>query len=192
MRILLIVGALALAAGCTRIDEDKASNVEAQAHDNLCPAAASQPWRPLSGTEFTVEAYADGPDCERAVATLVVRDAQGNVLYTEAAPSAHIMVLAQARGRAAMQVALAEWADASNNTTMRTTAALPDWPAGANAPASGEFPFYVEPGYDRDSYLQLRESNVPLFCYVQGMESMGCLALQDGALNKIGVQSFPG
>jgi hypothetical protein len=31
-----------------------------------------------------------------------------------------------------------------------------------------------------------------LFCFVQGMESLACLALQDGALVKVGVQAFPG
>lgn len=192
MRILMIAGVLALAAGCTRIDEKQAGPAAQAAAERGCEAVEVKPWRPLSGTEFTVEAISSGPDCARAVAALAVRDVQGNVLWAEAAPSMHIMVLAQAHDLAAMRTSLAEWADASNNTTMQTTAALPDWPQGSDGPVSGEFPFYVEPGYDRDSYLQLRQSNVPLFCYVQGMESMGCLALQNGSLNKIGVQSFPG
>jgi hypothetical protein len=195
MRILLLVSALALAAACTRIDQEEApagGPAVAAASERACEAVVVQPWRPLSGVEFTVEAISSGPDCEHAVATLAVRDLQHNVLWSEAAPSAHIMVLADAHDEAAMRAALTEWGDASNNTTMQTTSALPDWPQGSDGPVSGEFPFYVEPGYDRDSYLQLRESNVPLFCYVQGMESMGCLALQNGSLNKIGVQSFPG
>ncbi len=75
---------------------------------------------------------------------------------------------------------------------MQTSAALPDWPANADGPQSGEFPFYPEAGYDRESYMTLRANDLPLFCYVQGMESMGCLAAADGEVTKIGVQSFPG
>jgi len=33
---------------------------------------------------------------------------------------------------------------------------------------------------------------VPVFCYVQGMESMACVALQNGEMTKVGVQTFPG
>lgn len=188
MRILLLACALALAA-CTQAD-DAPAPVAVQGTN--CPASATKPWRPLSGAEFTVEAFTNGPDCTRAVATLVIRNVQGEPLWTEAAPTRHIMVLAPAHDAAAMQAALEEWVDASNNTTMTTTGALPDWPRGADAPASGEFPFYPEAYLDRESYMALRQSNLPLFCYVQGMESMGCLSLRDGQLEKVGVQAFPG
>ena len=59
-------------------------------------------------------------------------------------------------------------------------------------PRSGEFPFYPEPYYDRSGYEVLRQSDVPLFCYVQGMESIACVALENGRMEKVGVQSFPG
>jgi len=101
------------------------------------------------------------------------------------------MTLAPARDVETMQTALAEWG-ASTSTTFATTSALPEWAAGANGPVSGEFPFYLNEGWDRAAYDQLRASDVPVFCYVQGMESMNCLALQDGYLNSVGVQSFPG
>jgi hypothetical protein len=58
---------------------------------------------------------------------------------------------------------------------------------------NSEFPFYLEPEWnDRVGYEELRARNAPMYCYVQGMESLACLALQDGQLYKIGVQSFPG
>lgn len=57
---------------------------------------------------------------------------------------------------------------------------------------SGEFPFYVEEGLDRAAYEAVRGRDAPMFCYIQGMESAACLALEDGRLAKIGVQSFPG
>jgi hypothetical protein len=186
MRALAIAGALALlAGGCLQQTSERVS-------DTRCVAGASQPWRPTSGLEFTVEASASGPDCEHAVATLVVRNAQNEVMWADARPTAHVMTLAPARDRAAMQTALGEWLN-SGNRTMATSSALPDWPANAAAPASGEFPFYPEPTYDRDGYMRLRESDAPLYCYVQGMESMACLALSVGGdIEKVGVQAFPG
>jgi hypothetical protein len=185
MRGLAIAGVLALAlSGCL---QQTGGGVSA----GNCNATAHQPWRPLSGAEFTVEAVAHGPDCEHAVATLVIRNAQNDVLWAEAAATEDIATLAGARTPAAMESALADWINSSNHT-MATSSALPDWPADATGPVSGEFPFYPESAYDRDAYMRLRQSNAPLFCYVQGMESMACLALTDGGLDKVGVQSFPG
>ena len=66
------------------------------------------------------------------------------------------------------------------------------WPPGAQQPASGEFPFYPEEGVDRDYYEKARAARAPLFCYVQGMESMSCVAIIEGGMVKLGVQSFPG
>jgi hypothetical protein len=47
-------------------------------------------------------------------------------------------------------------------------------------------------GVDRDSYEQVRVAKVPVFCYVQGMESLACVVLKDGGMSKIGLQTFPG
>jgi hypothetical protein len=185
MREWMIVGALALAlGGCLQQTEGRAAATS-------CSAEASQPWRPISGGAFTVEATASGPDCEHAVATIVIRDAQDDVLWAEAAAVEHIMTLAGARTSAEMETALADWIN-SDNSTMATTSALPDWPENAAGPQNGEFPFYVDDAYNRAAYMTLRQSDAPLFCYVQGMESMACLALAGGEISKVGVQAFPG
>jgi hypothetical protein len=182
-----IASALALcAAACTRMDNESAGQAAAG-----CNASAAAPWRPLSGAEFTIEAVSFGPDCARAVATLVIRNAAGEVLWAEAHESRFVMTLAEVRDADAMQAALAEWIEPSNNA-YATTAALPDWPLNSDAPAGGEFPFYPGPELPRDAYLALRARGTPVFCYVQGMESLACLALDDGAMTKIGVQTFPG
>jgi len=102
------------------------------------------------------------------------------------------MVLAPAQDAAAMRDALAAWISPASNTIMQTSAALPEWPGNADAPQNGEFPFYPEAGYGREAYNTLRSNNLPLYCYVQGMESQACLALSEGGLTKIGVQTFPG
>lgn len=184
MRLIVLAAIAMLATACQRIEEA----------DNIvpgCDARAANTWA-AGDAQYSVEASTDGPDCARAVATIVVRDASGNPIYAEAHLAQHIMVLAPATTKAAMQTALADWSNPANNTTMQTTSALPDWPNGADGPQNGEFPFYPEQAYDRDSYMRVRESNLPLLCYVQGMESMACLALSDGELSKVGVQAFPG
>jgi hypothetical protein len=100
------------------------------------------------------------------------------------------MVFVEAKTRAQMTRALGEWLLQSH--TFRSTADLPPWKKGDEQPTSGEFPFYPEAGVDRDGYEQWRAQRLPVFCYVQGMESMSCVVLKDGQMTKIGVQTFPG
>lgn len=183
MRMILIAGALTLAAACTPA---------AQTADAGCAISVSAPWRPLSGTEFTVEAASMGGDCAKAVATIVVRDVQGNAMWAQAYSTEHVMVLATAHDPAAMREALTAWIDPAGNTTMQTTGALPEWPANAEGPQNGEFPFYADQSVDRDGYNTIRAGNTPMYCYVQGMESLACIALRDGGLQQVGVQLFPG
>lgn len=185
--LILCVAMLALGA-CSRIGDTRPSSPDAL---HGCQASTTGAWHASTAVTLQVEASSAGPDCAHAVATIAVRDAGGKVLWVDAAASEHLMTLAQAHDLASMQRALADWID-SNNHTIATSSALPDWPQGADAPQNGEFPFYPEQELNRDAYIALRAANVPVFCYVQGMESEACVALQDGAMTKIGVQTFPG
>jgi hypothetical protein len=187
MRMIFASALALIAAACSPTAEGPATISQV----NGCAASASGNWRPLSGVDFTVEATTSGADCATARATLVVRDVQGNEVLRENGETAHIMTLASAQDVVAMNAALAEWV-AFENTTMATTSALPEWPAGAPQPPNGEFPFYQEESVTREAYNALRQRNVPLFCYIQGMESLGCFALENGRLTKVGAQSFPG
>ena len=183
MRFVILAGALALAAACAPA---------AQTASAGCAVSVSIPWRPLSGAEFTIEAASMGADCAKAVATIVIRDVQGDALWAQAYSAEHVMVLAPAHDPAAMRIALSEWIDPAGNTTLQTTGALPAWPANTESPQNGEFPFYPDQGVDRDSYNAIRTANAPLYCYVQGMESLACVALRDGGISQVGVQLFPG
>jgi hypothetical protein len=176
-----LVAAAALLGACAQ-----ERPTEKQAEAASCAAAAASVWR-----ELRVEASSAGVDCESANAAIVLRNSAGEGLYSETFPAAQVLTLATARTQAGMQAALSEWI-ASSNHSMDTSGALPDWPQGADAPVSGEFPFYPREGMTRDAYMNLRRANVPLFCFVQGMESMACLALEGGAVAKAGVQAFPG
>jgi hypothetical protein len=184
MRGLMIAGALALlCAGCLQQTGQHAAAG--------CTASASKTWRADANSNLKIEAFTEGPDCAHAVATLIIRDAENNALWAHAVASEHLMTLAQARDHRAMQAALSQWISFDNHT-MATTSALPDWPVNAAGPQNGEFPFYPAAGLDRDAYMTLRQNNLPLYCYVQGMESLACLAWSDGGLQEVGVQSVPG
>ncbi|MBL8549111.1 MAG: hypothetical protein JNJ73_03935 [Hyphomonadaceae bacterium] len=186
MRTFLVMAALAaaLAAGL-------AVGAPAWGQQSACSARAIGAWRPAASAPLRVEAYAEGPNCTQAVATLVVRDATGGILWADAFAAARVMSLADARDALAMRAALARWIDPAA-TRLARASDLPPWPANAEYPASGEFPFYPESWLDRASYEALRARGDPIFCYVQGMESIACLALSGGQLSKVGVQTFPG
>lgn len=185
------MSAIAALAACAPGAPSQVGDTGQTASVRGCMAVATTPWRPLSGVEFSIEARSAGPDCARAVATLVIRDTQGRALWTDARAAEHVMTLKDARDEQSIRAAMAEWIDPASST-MRTTATLPDWPAGAQGPENGEFPFYPEPHLDRESYEDLRRRNTPMFCYVQGMESLACVAFNENRIEKVGVQSFPG
>ena len=156
-----------------------------------CSITVSTPWRPLSGVEFNTTATTTGATCASAEATITISYGANQELYRETYPTAQVMLLAPAHDEAAMRAALADWLSQDHNQ-MNRTSTLPDWPAGADAPTASEFPFYVEEGVTRDQYVAWRNADVPMFCYVQGMESLACLGWRDERFTKIGVQSFPG
>lgn len=186
MRLAILGGLAAIAAAaCTPIEEQEVMSAG-------CDARATAQWSTEADPNASIEAVTAGPDCARAVATLVIRNGSGDPLYATTHMPSQVMTLAQAETTNAMQTALQEWIDPASNTTMPTSSALPEWPANADSPQNGEFPFYPAEGVTRELYNQVRDANVPMYCYVQGMESLNCLALRDGALESIGVQSFPG
>lgn len=187
MRAVLIAGLAAfVVSACTPSEDEHGALSEG------CDARAVASWNTSADANASVEAITSGPDCARSVATLIIRNGSGEPIYLETYLPSQVMTLAQASTPAAMQTALQEWVDPASNTTMQTSGALPEWPANADSPQNGEFPFYPAEGATRESYNAVRDANAPMYCYVQGMESLNCLALQDGSLESVGVQTFPG
>jgi hypothetical protein len=168
----------------------EAAKADAASNASGCSARASTIWK-SGGGAFAIDAFADGPDCARAVATIVIRDSDGAPMWTDSRVAGQTMTLAQAKDVAGMHAALAEWVD-SENATFKTTGDLPAWTANHSEPYLGEFAFYPEPGVGRGDYEELRGKKLPIFCYVQGMESLACVILRDGGFEKVGVQTFPG
>lgn len=181
MRIGLIVAAVVLAVSGA-----------APASAAGCNLAAAKAWVPLKGQSYRTEAYSNGATCAGAVVTIVVRAANGHVLWAEALTAEHLMTFADAKTVSKMNAALAE--TLSQPQTFKSTGDLPEWKKGAEAPVPlGEFPFYAEQGVDQETYAKIRAEKQAVFCYVQGMESMACVAIaRDGTATKVGVQTFPG
>ncbi len=173
------LAALAWLAACAPAQREAAK----AGRESACTAAARSTWQGLA-----VEAITWGLSCAHAVAAIVIRDADGGVLLSEAAPTKNLFGLNEAKEPAVMETALSEWIGGDG---VATAAQLPEWKAGEEQPG-GEFAFYPEPGVDQASYEALRAAKSPLFCFVQGMESQACFAMINGQLEKIGLQTFPG
>jgi len=142
----------------------------------------------------TAEAMSQGPTCANAIVTVVLRDSNGKPLWVDSRIGAQVMLFADVSDLKKMNAALKDWIDQSRSQLARTDK-LPDWPKGADAPKSGdggEFPFYPEGEIDREAYMKLRAAKLPMFCYVQGMESLACVALAPEGATKVGLQTFPG
>lgn len=159
------------------------------AEAGACSARHGETWA-AGKQSFKIETMTDGPTCELAIATLVIRAADGVPMWYEVFAAAQVMQLAGQPDAASMKKALAEWT--LPNTAQSNSSTLAAWKKGAEGPDAGEFAFYVEEGVDRDTYEAIRKAKLPMYCFVQGMESLSCLVLQDGALMKVGVQAFPG
>lgn len=156
-----------------------------------CNAQASAPWR-QSGQGVVAEARSLGARCDKAKIELTLRSARGKALMSFASTADAIMTFADVKTKAAMQAKLASWL-AEAMRTMPTSAKLPDWKPNQTEPSDGEFPFVVDEGVTRPFYLSMRKAKLPMFCFVQGMESLGCAVMRpNGEATRLGAQTFPG
>ncbi len=150
-----------------------------------CATSAASTWSGLA-----LAAESGGADCATAAVRITIRDG-ADTLYTQNYAADQVMTLAGAESVEDLQRRLGEWITPAG-AAMDSAGDLPAWAEGEDQPMSGEFPFYLEEGVDRAAYEAVRRRDAPLFCYVQGMESLACLVFESGALTKVGAQSFPG
>ena len=141
---------------------------------------------------------AGGSTCNTGRATLTIRDATtGKILLVSDDNDVAVMsntVFADALTPGALQTALVAWIDPGADPMLGTASDLPEWKDGQEQPSSGEFPFYPREGMTRGEYADLRLDNKPLYCHVQGGESMACYVLDAaaGTMTEVGLQTFPG
>jgi len=153
-----------------------------------CAAQAARTWD-AGGKAYAVAIATSGATCAEATALLTVKAPDGVVIHEETLPAAQTFGMRDAATPADMTTALQE--TLSSGDGMNTTAALPEWAEGVDAPGD-EFPFIPEPGVDRAAYSALRAAKAPMLCYIQGGESLGCWRLDGAVMVKIGAQTFPG
>lgn len=193
LAIAMILGMVVL-AGCQR-------QAPATASGAGCTANALSQWEVGASQIYQISAASAGPDCAKAVITLVVRGPEGAPLFVTAlAAGDGNLAFADVKDGPDMQARLTSWIEPAQ-ASLTTTADLPLWPEGADGPLakpvegiSGTFPFVPdgETYAARATYEALRSAKSPVFCYVQGTESYACLTAQDGAVFSIGLQVFPG
>ena len=182
----LLRGAVAavLLAGC-------APEANSVSRENGCPTSASAAWRVAEAGTFRIEASTSGQDCAHAIAMISVRDASGGTRWTEEYPVDQVLGLGGASSQQELEARLAQWID-QTDADYATTADLPEWSPEQDYPANGETAFHPGDGIDRVAYEAMRARASPVMCYVQGMESLVCLAWENGELQKIGLQTAPG
>jgi hypothetical protein len=154
-----------------------------------CASHAEASWKGSPG--LTLSADTSGPTCAKAVGLLVVRDKAGDPLFTWSAPTKDIFDLMDAKTAPDMKTALAAWIS-NHGGPGPTSDKLPEWKAGQDQPAAGEFPFMPVEWVDRPTWADIRKAKLPTLCFTQGHESLKCVVLRDGGIEDIGVQLFPG
>lgn len=156
-----------------------------------CTASTQVFWDALPG--WTIEAFADGPDCARALAVFALRDVAGDVRWTATYRAEQNMLLAQAATNSEQLTReLVDWI--TPHGIVSRADQLPEWKDGESLPVLGDFVFYPAEGLDRAAYEAIRATKKPAFCYVQGMESLNCLVIDpaSGEVIAVGIQTIAG
>ena len=175
MRMLFLCLALAGLAACSRGGDAESACSYVARHE----LAFSSPDAPDAAI-----ARAEGPSCAQAVATLTLRDAQGDLLWALAKPYYDLTVGGAAPEGAPepsadeVEAFLAAWAD----LTIMRSSALPAWPEGAASLAEASDIFAYETPFDRETYERLRALDLPQVCYAIAAEASECL-IMDPASN---------
>jgi hypothetical protein len=163
-----------------------------------CNASADLPWKASGKHGLHVEAHAVGRNCGSAIVVLAVTDAKGKPLWATSRIADQVAMFSGSLlpKDTPMKKALLEWLSTGLNASPKDTGTLPDWPQGATEPKrpdGEEFGFYIAPDVSREFYLEQRGKKLPMFCFVQGMESESCIVAGDGgAIVEIGGMTFPG
>lgn len=158
-----------------------------------CNAQTEKAWLIDPQHIYKADASTLGPSCDKAVVILSVRASDGTPLLAWASKVSDVFGLYDVTDVNTMKPALDSWIDQAE-TPFKTTAEMPEWAAGRDAPgaAGEEFPFHPESWLDRDAWEAMRKEKLPVFAFAQGRESQAVYVLRDGQLELAGLQQFPG
>lgn len=195
MLVLGLMGAISLVE-----PQDAAANQKSTGQKSTgCALRETATWNPIvpgapASTKklapLRIEARSSGPTCATAEIVLSIQNGAGRILHRDEFNADHVAALYDATTPAKMRAALRTWIDPRLET--RFHANLPNWRRGQAEPDAREFPFLPADGMTRDRYMSIKTNRTPVYCYIQGIESINCVVLQGGALVPFGVQTFPG
>jgi hypothetical protein len=126
----------------------------------------------------TVTARTEGPSCAQAVATLTIRNGDGDPLWTFASTYYDMTIGGHNEDPAAVSAQevdrfLASWVD----VTLNRSGELPEWREGAEnlGEATEGLSYFTD--LDRDTYEMLRGRNLPQLCFANSVVSSQCLVI---------------
>jgi hypothetical protein len=161
-----------------------------------CNHTVTAPWTSAKAFGLQLVATSIGVRCGKTAVVLSVADAKGTVLWTQALLAQQVSIFSAdgVDSDKAVKATLKQWLQIGQRGPRVTTNMLPDWKAGAAEPTpEGEFGYVAGENLSREFYLEQRDKNRPLFCFVQGIESEGCIIAIDGAsVQEFGGTRFPG
>jgi hypothetical protein len=190
MYSLGIVALLALVGPNAQAAKPKSSGQGCAVRETAAwyPNVAANPnprLRPLS-----IQAVSSGRTCRTARVSITIKSAEGIVLHRDTFDADKVAGLYNARTPAQMRTELRTWINFRGTENYHES--LPNWRVGQSEPDEREFPFTPAEGVTRAQYMAIKTNKTPIYCYVQGIESINCLVLQGGQLRPFGIQSFPG
>lgn len=191
MRITRLILALAgLGLACLAL-----GSVTAKA---ACGVSVRQPWPASGAQKLAIVAHALGQSCGAAVVVLVVTDAKDKPLWATSRLAEHVALfqepdIATPKG---MMAALKTWISTGLSTSPASSAKLPAWQKGQDNPLQvpgEEFGYFAGQDMSAEFYEELRQKKLPVFCFVQGLESESCIVADPkGGITEFGGRTFPG
>ncbi len=160
---------------------------------NGCEMIIRTVWAETNAGRYIIEAESKSAECEGAELSLAIRAPNRRVVYRANLKADEVYGFTEVRAPLEMRGALIDWATNYGSLTRRS-GRLPYWPRGAIQPTvAGAYPFIVDEVWERVTYLEVREANLPVYCHVLDLESMNCLVLHDAEQDVVplGVQKFP-
>lgn len=142
------------------------------------------------GISYNATAYANGPDCNHAAITLVVRDQAANILLVDAIDARNGLI-PDVQSAAELEGHLRQWL--AHPDSPETSADFPEWAQESSettqmtTDARGTF---FTPEVSRQWYARVRSMAVPAFCYSRVQGNLTCYAQIENALQKIGAYEY--
>jgi hypothetical protein len=186
-RIVFALAALALAA-CGQSQQQTASTSEAG-----CARSATHEitWSDESAPDL-ITTTSQGPSCLQAVVLFVLRNAEGDALWTFAGTHYDMTAGgtppedAPAVTDAQMDEFLAGWA----NVSQQRSGELPEWRAGVATLTESVQGFSYDTPFDHETYEMLRARNLPMLCYAAAAEASQCLVMDPASRSPTMIVAF--